>query len=146
MIDDLDRIMAIMETAFDPQWGEAWTRAQVAGSLSLPTTYYYFVRANEEEEPVGFALVRAAPGEEELLLIAVQPQFRGAGMAKRLLEQFTEAARERGAERIFLEMRENNPAEKLYRTFGFETIGRRPKYYSKPDGSRIDAITFGLCI
>ena len=104
------------------------------------------VAVMKPEEPVGFALVRAAPGEEELLLIAVQPEFRGAGLAKRLLEQFTAAARERGAERIFLEMRENNPAEKLYRTFGFETIGRRPKYYSKSDGSRIDAITFGLCI
>ena len=41
MTDDLDRIMAVMTAAFDPYWGEAWTRRQVADSLLMPHTHYY---------------------------------------------------------------------------------------------------------
>ena len=40
MGDDLDRIMAVMEAAFDPRWGEAWNRKQVSDSLAMPTTFY----------------------------------------------------------------------------------------------------------
>ena len=86
--------------------------------------------------------LRAAPGEEELLLIAVAPEHRGKGLGTRLLHQVLEDARNRGAERVFLEMRFNNPAIELYQKAGFTPIGRRKHYYNLPDGSRIDAITF----
>ena len=43
---------------------------------------------------------------------------------------------------MFLEMRDGNPAESLYRINGFTPIGRRPKYYRTSQGDRIDAITF----
>mgnify|MGYP000153265613 FL=1 len=146
-MDDIDKIMAVMETAFDPQWGEAWNRRQVSDSLTMPHTQYRLVdeQGNEpkEGEPAaGFALTKIAPGEEELLLVAVQPESRGTGLGKQLIQQFTQDARGRNAERIVLEMRANNPAETLYRAVGFEPIGRRERYYSMPDGSKIDAITF----
>ncbi|MEO0057507.1 MAG: hypothetical protein RIT17_960, partial [Pseudomonadota bacterium] len=32
----IDRIMAVMEAAFDPAYGEAWNRRQVADALSMP--------------------------------------------------------------------------------------------------------------
>ena len=51
-------------------------------------------------------------------------------------------ARTRGAERLFLEMRENNPAASLYRAAGYKPVGRRRAYYKLSDGSRLDAITF----
>ena len=35
----VDQIMAIMEAAFDPQWGEAWNRRQVEDALLLPNTF-----------------------------------------------------------------------------------------------------------
>jgi len=147
MSDDLDRIMAVMDTAFDPAWGEAWTRRQLADSLAFPNTHYTLVAAHggtpgEGEPAAGFTLVRAAPGEEELLLVAVDPAHRRRGLGARLLEAFVADARARGAERVFLEMRANNPAESLYRALGWEPIGRRRDYYLRPDGSRIDAITF----
>jgi ribosomal-protein-alanine N-acetyltransferase len=147
MNDDLDRIMAVMDVAFDPSWGEAWTRRQVADSLVFPHTHYTLIAGHGgEPEPgdpaAGFSLVRAAPGEEELLLIAVAPQWRGRGLGLRLLERVAADARERGAQRVFLEMRSNNPAERLYRAHGFAPIGRRRDYYRRPDGQRIDAITF----
>ncbi len=147
----LDAIMAIMGTAFDPHWREAWTRAQVANSLVMPHTHALLVDAGGQDplDPagaVGFLLSRAAPGEEELLLIAVVPEDRGRGLGECLLERFMAAARARGAERVFLEMRSNNSAEALYRRTGFEPIGQRRAYYRTLEGEPIDAITFGRAL
>lgn len=141
MSEDLDQIMAVMDAAFEPEWGEAWNRRQVSDSLVFPHTHYRLI-AEDGSPAAGFTLVRAAPGEEELLLIAVVPQSRGRGLGKRLLDQVLADARGRGAERVFLEMRFNNPAIELYQKAGFVPIGRRKDYYRLPDGSRIDAITF----
>ena len=149
----LDRIMLVMDDAFDPHWGEAWTRSQVANSLAMPHTYALIVdsagrigESADAREPAGFALIRRAPGEEELLLIGVRPRYRQRGLGRILLEAFFTDARRAKAERVFLEMRANNPARSLYSALGFEQIGLRPNYYRLSDGSRIDAITFGKSI
>ncbi len=148
MTDDIDRIMDVMAEAFDPEYGEAWNRRQITDSIVLPLTNYYLITAtgktpDENEIAAGFALTRSAPGEEELLLIGVRPSARGAGLGRRLLDRFMSEAKRRGAEKVFLEMRANNPAEHLYRSAGFEPIGQRKDYYLMRDGKRIDAITFG---
>ena len=146
---ELDAIMRIMDSAFDPQWGEAWTRNQVSSALMLSNTHATLIAADGEDlrdpaEAEGFANVRAAPGEEEILLIAVNPPVRRKGLGARLIASLAADARQRGAERLFLEMRENNPARTLYEAQGFVPIGRRKNYYSLGDGARMDAITFGL--
>ncbi len=151
MLDDIDRIMRIMECAFDPLWGEAWNRRQITDSLSMPNTHYRLAEPvgndnGEASNSAGFTLVRSAPGEEELLLIAVDPACRGRGIGRRLIEAIIADARTRNAERMFLEMRADNPAETLYRKAGFLPIGRRPDYYRRADGVRVDAITFGLAL
>lgn len=147
MMDDIDRIMAVMEAAFDPEWSEAWTRRQVEGSMMMRSTHYRLL--DEAGEPAGencpaaaFAMVRAAPGEEELLLIATVPAQRGKGLGARMLGLLAADARSRGATQLFLEMRENNPAASLYERQGFTPIGRRRGYYTTATGRRIDAITF----
>jgi ribosomal-protein-alanine N-acetyltransferase len=147
MIDDLDRIMEVMEAAFDPVFGEAWTRRQVSDSLLMPNTHYLLAGADgrsprEGQPAAGFALSRAVLDEEELLLIAVHPEHRGRGVGGVLLERFFVAAQARGSTRLFLEMREGNRAEALYRRNGFETVGRRRHYYRRGSGSPLDAITF----
>lgn len=148
MKDDLDRIMEVMEAAFDPAWAEAWNRRQVSDSLALPHTHYLLADdrgaplAAGGDEAAGFALTRFAPDEEELLLIGVRPRLRGQGIGRALLTRAFADARERGAERMFLEMRDNNPAASLYRRMGFEPIGRRKAYYRLPSGQFLDAITF----
>mgnify|MGYP003323401368 CR=1 FL=1 len=103
-------------------------------------------RSGISQNATGFVLSRNAPGEEELLLIAVRPEFRRKGVGATLIRLLALAARARGADRIFLEMRENNPASSLYHKVGFEPIGRRKDYYLFADGTRMDAITFGLSI
>lgn len=147
MTDDLDRIMSVMEAAFDPAYGEAWSRRQVSDSLVMPNTHYLLAGVDgappRESEPVaGFTLSRGAADEEELLLIAVRPEYRGQGIGGQLLDRFIVAAYRRGARRLFLEMREGNTAEVLYQRHGFARVGRRPHYYRRGSGSPIDAITF----
>lgn len=147
MNDDLDRIMAVMAAAFDPLWGEAWTRRQVADSLMLPTVFYRLIGPDGEsvidgQPAAGFTLTRNVAGEEELLLIAVEPANRGTGLGRKLLQYLAQDAKERGADRLFLEMRSSNPAERLYREFGFVPMGTRRDYYSLRDGTKLDAITF----
>jgi hypothetical protein len=87
-IDDLDRIMAVMQAAFDPAFGEAWNRRQVGDALALPGTHYILAGTDggEPAEGVaaaGFALSRGALDEEELLLLAVDPAYRGRASAPR---------------------------------------------------------------
>lgn len=150
-MDDLDRIMDIMEEAFDPAWGEAWNRRQVEDSLGFPTTHSFVMSADggrpgEGDPGAGFILSRSAPGEEELLLVGVRPEHRRRGLGRKMIDRLCREAAARGAERLFLEMRSNNPAITLYRSIGFDPIGRRRDYYLLADGSRLDAITFGLTL
>lgn len=147
MIDQLEAIMDVMQEAFDPHWGEAWTNEQVFGSLQFSHTHCLLCDPHgfdwrDGATVAGFLLSRYASGEEELLLIGVKPKYRGMGIGRSLIEQFFSRAAGRGAKKIFLEMRANNEAEHLYRACGFEPIGRRKAYYRLSDGSRLDAITF----
>lgn len=149
MKDDLDRLIEVMEIAFEPRWREAWTRRQVEDSLALPHTYAILLDADGElldgaSEAAGFVLARRAPGEVELLLIAVRPELRGRGIGARLLDNFAASARAERATRVFLEMRDGNPAEALYRAAGYLPVGKRKAYYTTTEGERLDAITFAL--
>lgn len=150
----LDRIMAVMEAAFDPHYGEAWNRRQVCDALTLASTHALVIGPDGEligagpsnEQPAGFVLTRHAADEEELLLVAVHPAFRQRELGKRLIDHFFTAARGRGVTRVFLEMRRGNPALALYDKVGFAPIGERRNYYRLANGDRVDAITFGISI
>lgn len=147
--DDLSRLMAVMAAAFEPKWGEAWTRRQVEDSLLAGFCRYFLVSPQgkplgEGDEAAGFTLSRTIAGETELLLLAVDPRFRRRGLGKVLVETLARQSREQGSARLFLEMRRGNPAEHLYRGLGFEPVGERPNYYRTSDGERIDAVTFAL--
>lgn len=147
MISDVDRIMDVMAVSFDPHYREAWTHRQVSDSLATPSTFMLLVNnaGNDpapEEDAAGFVLARQAADEVELLLIAVRPENRGSGIGRKLLETFLDASRTRGATKVFLEMRDGNPARALYERFGFEQIGVRRDYYRTVLGTAIDAHTF----
>jgi ribosomal-protein-alanine N-acetyltransferase len=153
--DLVDRIMAVMEAAFDPAYGEAWNRRQVTDALAMPSTHALIVDAEgapipagpgPAPAPAGFVLSRHVLDEEELLLIAVVPGARRRGVGAALIGLLFAAARARGVTRIFLEMRRGNPAVGLYRRSGFEPIGERRNYYRMANGERIDAITFARSI
>jgi len=149
--DDLDRIMAVMDAAFPPEYCEAWSRRQVEDALLLGHCHYLLAGPDGDApvpggETAGFALSRSTFGEEELLLFAVAPEFRRRGVGDRLLTRFAEAARSRDNLCLLLEMRRGNTAEALYRRHGFEPVGVRSQYYRTLGGERIDAITFARAI
>jgi ribosomal-protein-alanine N-acetyltransferase len=136
----VDALMGVMHTAFDPVYGEAWSAAQLAATLSLPGSWGRLAMIGPEV--AGFSLCRAAGPDVEVLLIAVAPAQRRLGVAGRLLLRVQEDALARGASELFLEVREDNhQARQLYETSGFVRVGYRPDYYSGTDGSRRAAIT-----
>jgi ribosomal-protein-alanine N-acetyltransferase len=148
-VDDIDRIMGVMATAFDPAYGEAWSRRQVEDSLMIGNCHYLLFdaavdAANGGSEIAGFCLSRSGYEEEELLLFAVDPAYRRKGVGAAMLAAFASEAQARNARRLLLEMRKGNAAESLYRRYGFRTIGQRINYYKAADGSRIDALTFAF--
>ena len=80
--------------------------------------------------------------ELHIATIATHPEFRGQGIGRQLLLHVLGSAKEEGAIRAFLEVRESNLiALKMYRDFGFVEDGRRVKYY-KDNGE--DAILMSL--
>lgn len=145
--DPVDRIMAVMERAFDPRYGEAWSRRQVSDALVLGNCRFGLIAADGSDagdcnaEAVGFYLSRPILDEEELLLFAIDPSHRRRGLGHLLLERMIDCACSRGIARLFLEMRRGNPAEMLYISHGFRAVGLRPEYYRGSDGGRIDAIS-----
>lgn len=136
---DLDRVMGIMTAAFQPCFGEGWTRSQCAGIL--PMRGVSLTLASRDGVAVGFSLVRKVADEAELLLLAVDPAVRRRGIGRALLDEFMASARQGGAARLHLEVRDGNAAVALYRHAGFEPVGRRAAYYRGPGGELHDAVT-----
>lgn len=136
---DLPIIDTIMNNAFDPRYGEAWTRAQCMSILAMPGVWLTI--AAMDGEPAGFALVRAAIDEAELLLLATHPRMRRRGIGGALLRSTMHDAKDRNINYIFLEVRSDNEAIKLYQSFGFVQVGERRAYYRSPNGQLYNALT-----
>jgi len=136
---DLDAVMAVMGDSFDPAYGEAWTAPQCAGLLPMPGVWLTLARLGPDV--AGFALARVVAGEAELLLLAVGRGMQGHGVGTSLLKRFISVAKRCGAARLHLEVRDGNPALSLYRSAGFEEVGRRRNYYHGEGGQLYDALT-----
>jgi len=138
----LSDAMDVMAGAFDPVFGEAWTLPQLAGVMVMPGTWLTVARL--DAAPLGFALVRSVLDECELLLLAVDPDWRGRGIGETLLRHSLVTARRRGITSMNLEVRSTNKAVKLYEKSGFEYVHRRPGYYRGNDGQLHDALSFRI--
>lgn len=134
--------MQVMSRAFDPIYGEAWTLPQLAGIMTMPGTWLTLARI--DAAPLGFALVRSVLDECELLLLAVDPLWRGRGIGRALLADSLTTARRRGITSMNLEVRATNNAVRLYENIGFEYVHRRPGYYRGNDGKLHDALSFRI--
>ncbi|MBA3835979.1 MAG: ribosomal protein S18-alanine N-acetyltransferase [Sphingomonas sp.] len=141
--DDMDAVMAIMGAAFEPTYGEAWTRSQCAGILPMAGVSLRLADRGDGTA-VGFALVRTIADEAELLLIAVDPAVQHHGIGAALVDDFVALATAHGARRLHLEVRDGNAAMILYERAGFSLAGRRRDYYRGSDGHKRDALTLAL--
>jgi ribosomal-protein-alanine N-acetyltransferase len=107
-------------------WSEGLIRAGIEGEV--PTVNYLV--AEVEGEVVGHAVVSSAGDIAELQRIAVAEEHRRQGVAAHLLAGVVDAARRSTADRLLLEVREDNRgALAFYAGQGFIEIDRRPRYY-----------------
>ena len=95
---------------------------------------------------VGFYVGEYVIGEATLMNICVTPNQQGKGYGKLILTQFLKQAKEKGATKIFLEVRAKNiAAQMLYMNAGFIEIDRRVGYYPSNTGFGYeDAIVMSL--
>jgi ribosomal-protein-alanine N-acetyltransferase len=137
---DLTQIMAVMQRAFDPAFGEAWTRAQVEGMLDIPGSWLSV--AVTDGQVIAFSLMRSILDEAELLLIAVDPAWQGRSIGRALLLDNISTATSHNIRHIHLEVRATNKAIELYRSAGFVHSNTRKSYYRGQDGQMFDAYSF----
>jgi [ribosomal protein S18]-alanine N-acetyltransferase len=108
-------------------WSEGLVREGVLGAL--PTITYLVAEA--DGEVVGHAVTSSAGDIAELQRIAVDAAHRRKGIAASLLGAAVDAARRTPADRMLLEVREDNKgALSFYARQGFVEIDRRPRYYA----------------
>ncbi|WP_248304575.1 ribosomal protein S18-alanine N-acetyltransferase [Breoghania sp. L-A4] len=115
-------------------FSRTWSADEIASFVADPAVMVLVARRASPggtRQPLGFAILRTAADEAEVLTIAVDPRHRGRGYGRMLLE---EAIRRLYADRVaalFLEVdAANRPALALYRALGFARVGERRGYYS----------------
>ena len=132
-LEDVEEI-AFAELELFPD--EAWTVFQLAEEVAHPDRRY--VVAVEEGTLLGYAGIMLAGDIADLHTIGTRSEGQGIGRA--LLAWCEEQARRGGAERMLLEVREDNTrARAVYTAAGYREIGRRRGYY-RIRGRRIDAL------
>lgn len=128
---------ALHASAFD----DAWTERSFIAFLQLHGSTGFL--AWSQDAAVGFAVVRVAADEAELLTLGVDPGARRFGVGRALLDGVIATAVEGGARVLHLDVAvSNKAARRLYEASGFEEVGRRPRYYSDGD----DALSCRLAL
>jgi ribosomal-protein-alanine N-acetyltransferase len=137
--DDAAAVAALEEVALG---SDAWSPGLVAEGVAgrVPTTLYLVATETSVEprssvEPVetlvGYAAASMVADLAELQRIAVAATHRRTGVASDLLARVESEAARRHADRVLLEVREDNHAAcAFYAARGFSEIDRRPRYYA----------------
>lgn len=108
-----------------------WSENAIAGELRNPLSCWLV--AAEGDKVCGYVGSQAVLGEADMMNIAVHPDCRRQGIAKKLVEQLILELKNAGNYQLALEVRASNEAAiSLYENIGFRQVGRRPKYYAKP--------------
>ena len=129
--DDIPEIMRLEQAA--PSAAH-WTReAYEAIARGDAPPRIALVAEGFEGTLCGFVVARIIAEECELENIVVGADELRRGIGAGLLEELARIARNRGAHRVILEVRESNlPARAFYEKFGFQRDGERDAYYSDP--------------
>jgi ribosomal-protein-alanine N-acetyltransferase len=124
---DVDAIAALESTCQGlDAWSEWLVRDGVEGGL--PTVRYLV--ADLDGMVAGYAVASFAGDIAELQRIGVAPALRRTGIASALLDEVVAEAPGTGANRLLLEVREDNAgALAFYADRGFIEIDRRARYY-----------------
>ncbi len=126
-----DDAQAVAEILRQSPQAVFWPEASVKEVLEWKGSLGIVIEANGKV--VGFLIGRQTAEEAEVLNLAVVPGSRRKGMGGALLQAAVEEFRTRGANRVYLEVRESNaPGIAFYEKHGFGKAGRREGYYRDP--------------
>jgi ribosomal-protein-alanine N-acetyltransferase len=126
---DIPLIAELEKAAFS----DPWSLASFESVLAEPAAFFAVARENASERIVGYVVSWFVADEGEIANLAVREPTRRRGIGSALLDGAIAEGLRRGAENLYLEVRESNDAaRRLYASRGFEEIGRRNKYYRHP--------------
>ena len=135
---DLPNLMALERACF----ADAWTTDMMKNEFTRDG--FCGALAEEDGRPVGYVCGFTLFEDGELFKIAVLQDCRGKGIGGLLLDAFIKQTVNKGAEKIFLEVRvSNQSALGLYNSRGFEKTRIRKRYY--PDGEDALEMKLDLC-
>ena len=123
--EDVARVAELEKLCFRTPW----SYNSLLGELSNALAHY--VVAADDGVVCGYAGMWVMFDEAHMTNIAVEEAHRQNGIARRLILRLMQIALANGAERMTLEVRENNHnAQRLYASLGFAFAGIRKHYYT----------------
>nr|WP_238188468.1 ribosomal protein S18-alanine N-acetyltransferase [Paenibacillus sp. L3-i20] len=128
-LEDIPAIIAIEQEAFTSPWtAEAFTNELTNNMFAR------YMVMEESGQVLGYGGMWIIMDEAHITNIAIRSDLRGNGLGHKLLEQMQRTAVFFEAVRMTLEVRVTNElAQHLYRKYGFQSSGIRPRYYSDND-------------
>lgn len=121
-----------LELALFP--ADAWPLEMFLTEIAHPSRAYIVLETpasdTEPAQVIGYAGCMSLADTADVQTIAVAPAYEGRGYGRAMLDYLAKEARARGAEKIMLEVRSDNPrAQDLYRRNGYQHIHTRRSYY-----------------
>lgn len=129
-LEDIPRVREIDVLSFSLPWPEKSYQFELTQNPSTLAIVNELVPPGAMPIIIGMVVVWILLDEAHIATIAIHPNFRGHGIGKKLLAETLRQSIKRSAILATLEVREHNHiAQQMYAKFGFEIVGRRPKYY-----------------
>ena len=132
-VEDLADVIFIARVSVGaPQWSDRQYE-EILRASSEPRATRIILVAEMRTRLAGFCVASTAVDEATLESVVVVAEMRRQGLAKRLCQQALAWAVKRGAQEVWLEVRQSNiAARSLYLSIGFMEDGKRPSYYAQP--------------
>ena len=126
--EDVDEISEIENASFSDTWSKRLIELEILNDSAV-----FIVARDEDGMMLGYAGGRQVFDEFNVTNIAVREECRGLGIGSALLQQLIDTACDQGSAFVTLEVRvSNQPARKMYESFGFIPLGERRDYYQNP--------------
>ena len=130
--NDLDAVAEIEKICFSLPWSKEAITKELLNKLA------YYQCATVNNAVVGYMGMWKICDEGHITNVAVLPEYRKKGIASMLISKMIDVCKCSEIYNVTLEARESNiEAIKLYEKFGFESAGKRPNYYQRPNESAI---------
>lgn len=129
-LSDLEQVQAIDHMSFTLPWPNSAFQYELMQNKDSIPMVAEINHANGEKLVVATVVLWKIMDEAHIATLAVHPDYRRQGIGQKLLAKALLEAIRKGARLATLEVRAGNEAaQSLYRRFGFEVAGRRPRYY-----------------